>query len=72
MALKDQIFNRLSKKAGRGMRGWPLAAITCYGPDGEARRGLGQNNETTRFHHSDWRRRSSRAAALETTMLESV
>jgi hypothetical protein len=26
MPLKDQLFKRLSKKAKRGMRGWPVAA----------------------------------------------
>ena len=31
--MKDQLFKRLSKKAKRGMRGWPLATIAFYGPD---------------------------------------
>ena len=33
MSLKDRVFKRLSKKAKRGMRGWPLATIAYYGPD---------------------------------------
>jgi len=31
MAPKDQLFKRLSKKAKRGMRGWPLATIVWCG-----------------------------------------
>jgi hypothetical protein len=33
MPLKDQVFKRLTNKAKRGMRGWPLATIAFYGPD---------------------------------------
>ena len=33
MPLKDQVFKRLSKKAKKGMRGWPIATIADYGPD---------------------------------------
>jgi len=33
MPLKDQVFKRLSKKAKKGMRGWPIATIAYYGPD---------------------------------------
>jgi hypothetical protein len=33
MPLKEQIFKRLSKKAKKGMRGWPVATIAFYGPD---------------------------------------
>jgi hypothetical protein len=33
MPTKDQVFKRLSKKAKKGMRGWPLATIAYYGPD---------------------------------------
>src|SRR5215468_5218984 len=33
MPLKEQAFKRLSKKAKKGMRGWPVATITFYGPD---------------------------------------
>jgi len=31
--MMDQVFKRLSKKAKKGMRGWPLATIAYYGPD---------------------------------------
>ena len=31
--VKDQVFKRLSKKAKKGMRGWPIATIAFYGPD---------------------------------------
>jgi hypothetical protein len=33
MPLKEQAFKRLSKKAKKGMRGWPVATIAFYGPD---------------------------------------
>ena len=31
--MKDRLLRRLKKKAKRGMRGWPAATITFYGPD---------------------------------------
>jgi hypothetical protein len=31
--MKDQVFKRLSKKAKKGMRRWPIATIAYYGPD---------------------------------------
>jgi hypothetical protein len=33
MPLKGQMLKRLSKRAKRGMRGWPLATVAFYGPD---------------------------------------
>ena len=32
--LKGQARKRLGKKAKKGFRGFPLATIACYGPDG--------------------------------------
>ena len=29
----DRSIKRLSKKARRGMRGYPLGVVACYGPD---------------------------------------
>ena len=31
--LKDRFFKRLSKKARKGLRGWPIATIAFYGPN---------------------------------------
>jgi hypothetical protein len=33
MPLKEQFFNRVRKKAKKGMRGWPAATIAFYGPN---------------------------------------
>jgi hypothetical protein len=33
MPTTEQLFKRLSKKAKKGMRGWPVATIAFYGPD---------------------------------------
>jgi hypothetical protein len=31
--LEDRFFKRLSKKARKGLRGWPIATIAFYGPN---------------------------------------
>src|SRR5205085_10815823 len=31
--LEDRFLKRLSKKARKGLRGWPIATIAFYGPD---------------------------------------
>src|SRR5215471_11086581 len=31
--MMDRFLKRLSKKAKKGMRGWPVATIAYYGPD---------------------------------------
>jgi hypothetical protein len=31
--MEDRFLKRLRKKAGRGLRGWPLATIAFYGPN---------------------------------------
>src|SRR5215470_8997996 len=31
--LEDRFLKRLSKKARRGLRGWPVATIAFYGPN---------------------------------------
>ena len=33
MPLKEQALKRLSKKAKKGMRGWPVGTVAFYGPD---------------------------------------
>ena len=31
--LEDRFLKRLTKKARKGLRGWPIAAIAFYGPN---------------------------------------
>ena len=31
--MEDRFFNRLRKKARKGLRGWPIATVAFYGPN---------------------------------------